>query len=92
MTLEFEATADQYDAVNEKIGADPPDGLIAHSAADKGGTMKVVDIWESAEKFGAFAESTLGPAVAEVMGGDGPGPQPQIEELHNLEVFQLVEP
>jgi hypothetical protein len=87
ITLEFEATPDQYDEVNEKIGEDPPDGLIVHSAVDKGGTMKIVDIWESAEKFGAFGQEKLGPAVAEVLGGDGPGPNPEIEELHNLEVY-----
>ena len=86
ITLEFEATADQYDQVNEKIGDDPPDGLIVHSAVDKGGTMKVVDIWESAEKFGAFGQDRLGHAVAEVM-GEGPGPgNPEIEELHHYEV------
>ena len=48
--------------------------------------MKVVDIWESAEKFGAFAEGTLGPKAAEVLGDGGPTPEPQIEELHNYEV------
>ncbi len=86
ITMEFEATADQYDEVNGKIGEDPPDGLIVHSAVDKGGTMKIVDIWESAEKFGAFGEGTLGPAVAEVMGEGGSPPTPEIEELHNYEV------
>ena len=59
ITLDFEATADQYDQVNDKIGQPPPDGLIAHSAVDNGGTMKIVDIWESADQFGAFAQEKL---------------------------------
>jgi hypothetical protein len=86
ITMEFEATADQYDKVREVDGPEgAPDGMIAHSVVDKGGTLKVVDIWESAEKFGAFAEGRLGPAFAEVM-GEGGRPEPEIEELHNHEV------
>jgi hypothetical protein len=87
LTMEFEATSDQYDKVNDAIGTDPPDGLIVHSAVDNGGTMKIVDIWESADKFGAFAEGTLGPQVAEVLGEGGSPPTPQIEELHNYDVY-----
>jgi hypothetical protein len=86
MTLEFEATADQYDAVDKAVDAkgDPPDGLIAHSAQDLGGKMRVVDIWESPEAFGAFAESRLGPAIAQTLGDDGPqAPEPEFTELHN---------
>ena len=89
VTIEFPATSEQYDQVNEAIDADgSPDGLIVHSAVDLGGTMKVVDLWESAEKFGAFAEGKLGPKAAEVLGAGGPPPEPQIEELHNYEVHQ----
>ena len=86
ITLEFEATADQYDKVNDVIEEDTPDGLIVHSAVDAGGTMKIVDIWESADKFGAFAEGRLGPEVAAVLGEGASPPTPQIEELHNYEV------
>jgi hypothetical protein len=28
---EFDATTDQYDQVNEKLGGEVPDGLIAHA-------------------------------------------------------------
>ena len=86
ITLAFEASADQYDRVNDAIGSDPPDGLIVHSAVDQGGTMKIVDIWESAEKFGSFGESVLGPKVAEVLGEGAAPPTPEIEELHNYEI------
>jgi hypothetical protein len=87
VTMEVPATKEQYDQVNEAIDAEgSPDGLIFHSAGDQGGTMKIVDIWESAAAFGAFAEGTLGPKVAEVLGEGGPPPEPQIEELHNYEV------
>ena len=36
VTIEFPATSEQYDQVNDAIGADPPDGLIVHSAVDLG--------------------------------------------------------
>ena len=86
MTTEFEATAEQYDAVDKALDGknNPPDGLIAHSAQEVGGKMRVVDIWESAEAFGAFAESKLGPTIAETLGDDAPPPpEPEFTELHN---------
>jgi hypothetical protein len=87
---EFPATIEQYDQVTEKIDAEnnPPDGLILHSGADMGGgTMKVVDIWDSEDAWNSFLEGRLGPAVAEVMGTppEGAGPPPiEVRELRDL--------
>lgn len=86
MELEVPATADQYDAIDKAVDirGDPPEGFIAHSAQDAGGNMRIVDIWESADAFGAFAQSRLGAAVAEVLGDDAPqAPEPKFTELHN---------
>ena len=86
VTLEFDASADQYDAVDKALDArgNPPDGFISHSAQDLGGKMRIVDVWESPDAFGAFAESRMGPTVAEVLGDDAPEiPQPEFTELHN---------
>ena len=87
MTMEFEATTDQYDAADKAVNAkeDPPDGLIAHTAQDLGnGKIRVVDIWESPEAFGAFAETRLAAAIKETLGEDsGQDPEPQFTELHN---------
>jgi heme-degrading monooxygenase HmoA len=86
MEIEIPATAEQYDAIDKAldIGSNPPEGFIAHSAQDAGGSMRVVDIWESADAFGAFAQSRLGAAIAEVMGDDAPeNPAPKFTELHN---------
>ena len=65
MEMELPITPDQYDAVDAALdpAGDPPDGLIAHSARFDGDTLKVLDIWESPEAFGAFAESRLGPGI-----------------------------
>jgi hypothetical protein len=87
MELEFEGfTTDQYDAVDKALDpkGNPPDGLIAHSARMDGDTLRVLDIWESPEAFGAFAESRLAPTIAETLGDDAPPPpQPKFTELHN---------
>jgi hypothetical protein len=85
MTLEIEVSTDQYDAVEKEVDAkgDPPDGFIAHTAQDLGGKMRILDVWESAEAFGAFAESRLGAAIGKVLGDDAPQVEPQFTELHN---------
>jgi hypothetical protein len=86
MELELPLTTEQYDAVDKALNAkgDPPDGFIAHSARIEGDTLHAVDIWESADAFGAFAESRLGPTIAETLGDDAPPPpQPKFTELHN---------
>ena len=87
MELEIPITPDQYDAVDSALDpkGNPPDGLIAHTARFDGGTLRVLDIWESPEAFGAFAESRLGPTIAETLGDDAPPgpPEPKFTELHN---------
>ena len=86
MELELPVTPDQYDAVEAAVDpkGTPPDGLIAHSARFDGETLKVLDIWESPEAFGAFAESRLGPGMSETLGDDAPAPpEPKFTELHN---------
>jgi len=86
MELELPVTTDQYDAVEAAMNpqGDPPDGLIAHTARIDGDTLKILDIWESPEAFGAFAESRLGPTIGETLGDDAPPPpQPTFTELHN---------
>jgi hypothetical protein len=86
MELTFDATAEQYDAVDKALDArnNPPDGFIAHSARVDGDKISVVDIWESPEAFGAFAEGRLGPTVAEALGDDAPEVgEPKFTELLN---------
>ena len=87
--IEFDvpATSDQYDEIDGAldIQSNPPDGFIAHTAEDAGGTMRIRDVWESPEAYGTFAESRLGPTIAQAMGDDAPpAPQPKITELHNF--------
>jgi hypothetical protein len=86
MEMDLPVTPDQYDAVEAAMNPqeNPPDGLIAHTARLDGDTLKILDVWESPEAFGAFAESQLGPTIGETLGEDAPPPpQPKFTELHN---------
>ena len=61
MVSQFPAATDEYDEVNSKLDLDnnPPDGLIIHTAAQVGDEIRVIDVWESAEKFETFNNETL---------------------------------
>ena len=87
MEMEMQVTPDQYEAVDAALDpkGDPPPGMIAHTARFDGDTLKILDIWESADAFGQFAESRLGPTIGETLGDDAPDgpPQPTFTELHN---------
>ena len=77
-------TVEQYDQVIEKMGLAPqgtgPPNSLFHwvSVSDDG--IKVVDVWESAEAFQAFAESSIGPYTQEV---GLPEPQVTPYPVHN---------
>jgi hypothetical protein len=76
-------SAAQYDALLTDTwpGGRLPAGALFHVAGPAEGTWRVVDMWESAEAFGAFAQGVLGPA----MGKAGITAQPRIEiwPVHN---------
>jgi hypothetical protein len=80
-------TREMYDAVNAKIdiGAEPPAGLILHSAGEVDGHWQVVDVWESQEDAERFDNERLRPAIAAVAGeGDPGGPPMIVYEAHNV--------
>ena len=87
MEMDFEATADQYDAVDEALDARGQSARRADRPHAPGSMATRCTSWtsgSSAEAFGAFAESRLGPAMAETLGDDAPeAPEPKFTELHN---------
>jgi quinol monooxygenase YgiN len=83
---EFEATPENYEKVNEKIGDAAPEGLILHTVSDLGGDRwKLVDVWESAEAFQNFVQNKLIPAIAEVDPDAPQAPEPEILEIRDLQ-------
>jgi hypothetical protein len=72
-----------YDRVLERMGLTdgrPPAGALFHIAGEVDGGFRVVDVWESAEAFQAFAEEKIGPMSA----AEGfPPPEVSMWEIHN---------
>jgi uncharacterized glyoxalase superfamily protein PhnB len=85
VTQNFEATREEYDQVNEKLGGDTPDGAILHAAVDLGGgKMRAIDVWESTEAFQSFVQDKLIPAIAEVNPDAPQAEEPEVQEIYDL--------
>ena len=83
---DFEATTEEYDQVNEKLGGATPEGGILHSAIDLGGgKMRAVDVWESTQAYQSFVQDKLIPAIAEVNPDAPQAGEPEIHELYDLQ-------
>lgn len=88
LRLKFEGgTQQQYEALHGQMNldAEPPDGLIFHSAGPIDNGWGVIDFWESREAFDRFASERLQPAIQELGDRALPGP-PDIKEfpVHNF--------
>lgn len=78
-------TLDQYDQATKEIfgtlqPTELPDGLLSHAVAKTDDGVKVVDIWESKEKFDAFGAQLL-PALEHAK---MPQTEPKLYEVHNF--------
>jgi hypothetical protein len=83
---DFEATREEYDQVNQKLGEDTPEGGILHAAVDLGGgKMRAVDVWESPEHYQKFVQDKLIPAIAEVNPDAPQAGEPEIREIYDLQ-------
>jgi hypothetical protein len=78
-------TLDDYDKVISHMGLTPggaaPPGALFHwvTATDDG--VRVVDVWESKERFEEFAEKEIGPGMNAA--GVAVQPQTSFHEIHN---------
>lgn len=78
------------DAVTAKmdVKANPPAGLIVHTAYEQDGRVRVMDVWESEQAFRTFQQERLTPAVQQVASENGmdPSAQPEIRvvEVHDF--------
>ena len=83
MEIEFPGvTAAQYDSVDKAAGtraAQPPAGLLFHTAIISGAGLRVVDLWESSGAFEAFLERLV-PVIREA--GLPDPPPPKLTEVH----------
>jgi hypothetical protein len=79
-----------YDAVNERLNADadPPAGLIVHTAGfdEDAGVFRILDVWETKEASDRFMRERLGPLIEELLAERPDAPPPSREgsyELHH---------
>jgi hypothetical protein len=85
-------TVEILDAVTDEMDVDThvPAGAISHVHYEKDGRAHSVDVWESAEAFQTFAESTLKPAIGKVAAARGIDlsqagePEMSITEVHRV--------
>lgn len=70
-------TLDQYDEARKLVRweEETPAGGMFHVAAHDGQSLRITDVWESAEQFQQFAEQRLMPGVAQL----GLPGEPQVE-------------
>jgi len=78
-----------YDEIARRLGADadPPAGLIVHTAGFAGDTFRIMDVWESEAAWNTFRDQRLTPVLKEVMGDNAEGGPPMREytyELHDV--------
>jgi len=83
-------TQQQYEAVHGamNVDANPPDGLIFHSAGPIEDGWGVIDFWESREAFDRFAQARLMPTVQQ-LGSQAPPSPPDIKQFA---VFHFTKP
>jgi hypothetical protein len=74
-------TTEQYDGMTAQMSAHAGDGSshpsLSHTTATKGNGLLVVDVWDSPESFGRFAETEIAAA------GDLGDVQPRILPVYN---------
>jgi hypothetical protein len=90
MSMEWAGlTQDQYNQVMRHLDLDknPPTGAIFHVAGFTGGTMHVLDIWESQQAFETFQKERLAAAVQKA--GIAGQPKVQFYPAHNIFVSNL---
>lgn len=76
-----------YDAVKERLNvdADPPEGLIVHTAGFDGGVFRIFDVWESEAQQVRFRDERLAPIVQDVMrSGAAPPAREYTYVLHDV--------
>jgi heme-degrading monooxygenase HmoA len=75
----------EYDEVIQHMPSHAGDGpghpAVSHTAGISDDGLVIVDVWDSPEAFGHFAETELGPAAGQA-GHDLSGVQPRIVPVH----------
>ncbi|HZO36694.1 MAG TPA: hypothetical protein VFB41_07445 [Solirubrobacteraceae bacterium] len=80
-----------YDAVAGRLDveANPPEGLIVHTAGFAGDQFRIVDVWETEEDKTRFYDGRVLPVVMQVMADATEGP-PALPRTYSYEIHDLI--
>ena len=71
-----------YDAINERLKNEMPDGAVIHTAGFDGDVFRIFEVWESREQAEEFADRVR--AVRQEIGVGSDRPAMEYFEVHNL--------
>jgi hypothetical protein len=57
-------TQEQFEAMDQSVGREVPDGLIFHASGPVDGGWGIIDFWESRQQFDTFIAETIAPVMA----------------------------
>lgn len=76
-----------YDAVQERLGAEPAPGLVAMTAGfdEHAGVFRIFAVWDSEADWQRFRDTRLMPVVEPMMAGGGRPPAAEyVYPLHHV--------
>src|SRR4051795_1261003 len=82
--MDVPAPIEFYDALHAAIGRHSDgraDGLLLHLGRATATGFQVIEIWESKDQCDRFNADVVGPALAELTGGQPPPAEPTREEF-----------
>jgi len=80
-----------YRQVIERLGDEPPKGLIVHVVVERPEGLRYIDVWDSEDDWDRFAEERLHPVVHPLLAnhfGDEFPPEPERLPLPVIHVWQ----
>lgn len=80
---------DLYRLVSERIGPEPPDGLMVQVVTATEAGLRHLNVWESKEQWEAFRDGRVRPAVGSVLEQLGIPPLRQAPAEHELDLVDV---
>jgi len=82
--MDVPASIELYDALHAEVTRREPGGgrgLLVHMGRATPQGFQVIEVWESREDCERFTDEVVGPALAELSGGQLPPMEPAMEEF-----------
>jgi hypothetical protein len=84
--MDVQAPIEFYDAMHAEIGrrtaaAGGVDGMLVHVGRETRNGFQITEVWETKELYDRFNAEIIGPALAELSGGQPPPQEPVVEEF-----------